>query len=64
MQDNGQTKKPAFLKRGMRAGNQGRDEKLKLKRANARNPRAIIPSHNRGDKYLHEIHFYSFSAPP
>jgi hypothetical protein len=28
-----------------------------IKRAHARNPRVMIPSHNRGDKYLHEIHF-------
>jgi hypothetical protein len=28
-----------------------------IKRANARNSRVMIPSHNRGDKYLHEIHF-------
>jgi hypothetical protein len=34
-----------------------------LKRADARNPRAIIPSHSRGDKYLHEIHSYSFQLP-
>jgi hypothetical protein len=32
------------------------DNYLNLKRAGARNPKAMIPSHSRGDKYLHEIH--------
>ncbi|MBU1568122.1 MAG: endonuclease/exonuclease/phosphatase family protein [Proteobacteria bacterium] len=30
---------------------------ISLKRANAHNPRTIIPSRSRGDKSLHEIHF-------